>query len=115
MIVCGLCGKLKRRVLGSIWIYDKCDIHDEAPIPVRMLQKECIEMPLYRDNNYPEWAYVTLWEKQDGLCLGCGLELQPPMTCGIREKNWGWIDHDHTTMVVRGLLCHSCNVKDVLR
>lgn len=38
-------------------------------------------------------------EAQQGLCLICSAPMDKPM-----------IDHDHTTGVVRGILCHWCNV-----
>ena len=72
-------------------------------------------IPLYFSNRYPEWAYLLLWDAQNGECLGCGLRLQNPRGAVYRGKCWGWIDHDHATGMVRGLLCCSCNCKDVLK
>jgi recombination endonuclease VII len=44
--------------------------------------------------------YDELLELQRGRCAICGAEP------GTRRLN---IDHDHRTMELRGLLCHSCN------
>lgn len=54
------------------------------------------------------WAYGltregfnTLWEQQDG---ACGICRRP-----FSSEKAAQIDHDHTTELVRGLLCASCN------
>ena len=52
-----------------------------------------------------EQRYFEILEKQIGLCAICGSD--SPGRRG--SKNFA-IDHDHTTMEVRGLLCHPCNV-----
>lgn len=44
--------------------------------------------------------YAALLAAQDGGCAICG---RPPKTRRLH------IDHDHSTMTVRGLLCHRCN------
>jgi|ERR1700687_2554246 len=50
--------------------------------------------------------FLRLLESQGGACAICGkaihlwAELRPPA-----------IDHDHTTGRVRGVLCHSCNLR----
>ena len=45
--------------------------------------------------------YDELLKRQDGKCAICGR---------IPSKRHFAIDHNHKTDVVRGLLCHSCNV-----
>lgn len=45
--------------------------------------------------------YAALLERQHGVCAICG---QPPNEGGVLH-----VDHDHTTGVVRGLLCPPCN------
>ena len=52
-----------------------------------------------------EERYFEILEKQIGLCAICGSD--SPGRKG--SKNFT-VDHDHTTMEVRGLLCHPCNV-----
>jgi hypothetical protein len=52
-----------------------------------------------------EQKYFEILEKQIGLCAIC--ESDFPGRKG--SKNFT-VDHDHTTMEVRGLLCHPCNV-----
>lgn len=44
--------------------------------------------------------YDALLEKQRGACALCG---------GIMERPV--VDHDHSTGIVRGILCHPCNIK----
>jgi hypothetical protein len=44
--------------------------------------------------------YAALLEAQGGVCAGCD---QPP---GDKPL---FVDHNHTTGAVRGLLCHGCN------
>ena len=52
-----------------------------------------------------EQRYFEILEKQIGLCAIC--ESDSPRRKG--SKNFA-IDHNHTTVEVRGLLCHPCNV-----
>jgi hypothetical protein len=57
-----------------------------------------------------EWRdYVALYNKAEGRCEICHtfLELTP-----IKDKqnSAACVDHCHTTGVVRGILCRSCNV-----
>lgn len=47
--------------------------------------------------------YDDLYEAQDGECAICGKEFED-------RYNDPHIDHDHTTLAVRGLLCGACNV-----
>ena len=61
---------------------------------------------LKRLYNLTPAAYDALVLKQGGLCAACGnpetvsKRGRPPSLC---------VDHDHTTGVVRGLLCNRCN------
>jgi hypothetical protein len=48
-------------------------------------------------------AYDALFAKQGGLCAICQGEL-------LRGRSKTNIDHCHTTGIVRGLLCHRCNL-----
>jgi hypothetical protein len=45
--------------------------------------------------------YKDLWESQIGLCGICFSIL--------KEDRTTHIDHDHSTGIIRGLLCHNCN------
>ncbi len=47
--------------------------------------------------------YNLLWERQRGKCAVCNIEL-------IKHGKDTHIDHCHTTMQVRGLLCPKCNL-----
>ena len=48
--------------------------------------------------------FNLLVEKQDGICLICK---QPPNN--NKKSDYLYVDHDHKTGKVRGLLCHKCN------
>lgn len=48
--------------------------------------------------------YRKLWESQEGLCLIC---LNPETREG---RSWLCVDHNHTTGLIRGLLCSACNL-----
>lgn len=48
-------------------------------------------------------AYETLLAEQGGGCATCG----DSQSCEGRE--YLYVDHDHATGEVRGLLCHNCN------
>ena len=48
--------------------------------------------------------YDQMLDSQGGRCAICGTDSH-----GHNKGQWP-IDHDHETGVVRGLLCHNCNV-----
>lgn len=51
--------------------------------------------------------YRSKLEEQDGLCAICR---RPGNVCtGKDSKGSLAVDHNHTTGVIRGLLCHRCN------
>lgn len=49
--------------------------------------------------------YDDLFRKQKGVCDIC--QLPEPETS---KREYLCIDHDHKTGIVRGLLCHDCNI-----
>ena len=55
-------------------------------------------------NNYgiDSDEYNIIFLKQDGKCAICGAHQS-------NERRALDVDHDHTTSVVRGLLCNACN------
>lgn len=56
----------------------------------------------YQKYGMTEEAYKSMLGTQRGVCAICG---------GINDNGWElYIDHDHATGKVRGLLCHKCNV-----
>lgn len=57
---------------------------------------------LRRDFGITVEDYRKILLVQNGICAGC---LNPPT-----EKRRLCVDHDHNTGIVRGLLCHKCNV-----
>lgn len=52
--------------------------------------------------------YVEMFESQDGNCALC--DKPESVSHGEKLRRLS-VDHDHTTNVVRGLLCTSCNTK----
>lgn len=54
-----------------------------------------------------EDQYQRLYESQNGLCAGCG---NPPRPGGLYNVNATlFLDHNHYTDEIRGLLCQQCN------
>ena len=49
--------------------------------------------------SYEDW--LQLWENQDGKCAICGKFFITPSNA--------YVDHDHKTDEIRGLLCNKCN------
>lgn len=47
--------------------------------------------------------YLEMLKSQDNKCLGCFLDFRT-------YTKLPHIDHDHRTKLVRGLLCHQCNM-----
>lgn len=82
--------------------------------------------------------FIKIYEEQGGLCLGCDIKLVSYVFANDERKQYdedddmilgvdyavACVDHDHSYDIdgkrtgnsdsVRGLLCHSCNGKDVL-
>jgi hypothetical protein len=57
----------------------------------------------YHLNQYgiTEYQFDFMWVVQKGKCGGCGEPLNPDGTA--------YVDHDHATGAIRGLLCRACN------
>jgi len=56
--------------------------------------------------------FVELIKRQNGCCAICGRHhTKCPKGKGKPNKIRLYIDHDHSTGVVRGLLCHNCNAR----
>lgn len=47
--------------------------------------------------------YDSMFAKQQGVCAICG-------EADDEKRKYLCVDHNHTTGVVRGLLCHNCNI-----
>ena len=59
-----------------------------------------------------EQAWAALYRVQGGLCAGCLSSERELFPQGIWRKHAIWIDHDHETMLIRGLLCRGCNMME---
>lgn len=63
--------------------------------------------------------FNSLYEKQEGNCASCGYWY--PINGSRKGYNNLVVDHDHTTGLVRALICHRCNLsiglleEDVIR
>jgi hypothetical protein len=60
---------------------------------------------LVRGYNITDAAYTQLLEKQNGGCAICGSR-----TVGMKTRTNLFVDHDHSTQRIRGLLCNDCNL-----
>lgn len=60
---------------------------------------------LMRNYRMTPHQFNELWEAQGGKCGVCEVDMKPRG----REKESACVDHNHTTGVVRGLLCRECN------
>jgi hypothetical protein len=94
--VCNKCGKLKpesafkkhtRAKDGLNWYCRKCVSHHNR-------------LATY---GLSEAAYHDMLTKQNGKCAVCGA------TEATSRTDHLFVDHDHKTGRVRGLLCHACN------
>ena len=79
------------------WAKDRIEVLESAIV---YLNQDLDKNPTYRNR----WAsrknhYADMLETQDCKCLICGLESQKL-----------YIDHDHVTDKIRGLLCRDCNL-----
>lgn len=50
--------------------------------------------------------YNRLHARQNGCCALCG---RPENQCATKTQHKLFVDHDHTTKRIRGLLCLTCN------
>lgn len=54
--------------------------------------------------------YKQLFDKQGCKCAICGTKENYRIVKGERQYTYMVVDHCHTTGLVRGLLCYTCNV-----
>lgn len=59
-----------------------------------------------------EEMYGALLIMQDDRCGGCGIEDSEVNPGDLRRGRPLRLDHDHETGLIRGLLCHNCNVQE---
>lgn len=87
------CGCFQKKVTGERFKVHGKNKHQEYRKEVRLKYKYGISMEQYNE----------MFENQNGLCKICEYKFgQRPSDC--------YVDHDHKTKEVRGLLCQHCNM-----
>ena len=75
------------------------------------LQDWCILCMILQKYNLSEREYTDLVQRANGCCEICGIS---PSTLKVqtltRRSSTLHIDHCHSTLKVRGLLCFNCNI-----
>ena len=64
--------------------------------------KEYSSRDRFRNHGLSHEDWQKMWNNQDGKCAICGKSFSCPKD--------GYIDHNHETGKVRGLLCRNCNL-----
>lgn len=112
---CSICKKFKlpqhftidRTRSGNVGsLCRKCkSLHVDKPYSKRTKAARAIKFKVHR-YGITEEAYHAMYARQSGACAIC----QKPETKHIKGSLATLaVDHDHTTGVVRGLLCSKCN------
>lgn len=88
---------------GEVVIKPKC--HPERPYYINNMCRLCYSrraaIRKIMGSNYDETLYDKLLQDQGGLCKVCK---EVP-----EEYKPLYVDHDHNTMIIRGLICCRCN------
>lgn len=70
-----------------------------------------LERRLRTKYNLTVEQFHGMWEAQRGLCGLCDSQMKKQDGTSARaDRDLCVVDHDHETGVVRGLLCHGCNM-----
>ena len=75
------------------------------------------QMPRLRKRDYhlkrtfgiTSLLFDALVEKQHGRCAICDRDEETLRAARTRKYQWLYVDHDHLTGKIRGLLCNDCN------
>lgn len=59
--------------------------------------------------NIDKDTFLKMWERQNGKCSICGKLMTNPESKRGQKMSCVSIDHNHSTNIVRELLCYSCN------
>jgi hypothetical protein len=62
------------------------------------------DLSLFKNYGITTEVYDEMFEKQNGLCAICGSD-----DYGNKRVRYFFVDHDHVSNRVRGLLCSKCN------
>lgn len=79
---------------------------EQRRIYVKWDSDKAADKLLRRDYGITLVHYNVMFAQQRGLCAACGQSETVKHNGRIRRLS---VDHDHTTGLVRGLLCHNCN------
>lgn len=92
---------------GGVYCSKECNPKSSRNrrLPAEHHEKRRREYGLLKSYGLTMEEYDTMVEKQGGVCAICS---SPPKGQGSRSR-YLYVDHCHTTGVVRGLLCRNCN------
>lgn len=99
---CVVCHQKFQGRTSTVIICDVCYGDDTSGMTPAKVKRYCQYMvPFLRKKNYgmDDAAFDALLNQQGGGCGLCGAPLMTPC-----------VDHCHVTNIVRGLLCHRCNL-----
>lgn len=71
-------------------------------------ERQWVSDACFKRYGITEQEYDTLYLTQDGKCAVCGKDNSGATQGGKRKRMY--VDHDHKTGKVRGLLCSNCNM-----
>lgn len=110
---CSICKEMKSfdefyaRKGGGVW--SRCKIcekqakkNDSRKKPEKASKK--IRDRIYKKFGITQEKYEEMLASQNRVCAICGKNPE------IEGRNHLYVDHDHSTGAVRGLLCHYCNM-----
>jgi hypothetical protein len=105
MPVCDDCGEVRHKIEFTFLKKNGAGICNECK-STRKKKKQEYDKRKYREGNLRKYGltieqYDEMVELQENMCAICG---------GQQHYGWGlFVDHDHVTEKVRGLLCSYCN------
>ena len=113
MRVCNICGESKP--LTEYYINNKGNYHGKCKPCYIKKKQEKYDPIKQRDSNLKRCygigikEYDILLEQQGGVCAVCGTDDPKGRQSGRGKVKDFYVDHNHDTGEVRGLLCNACN------
>lgn len=99
MRTCKICGKEKDDWEFSVWISKKTGGQCVRKICRECYNKDHRDVQLVHRYGITRAQWELILKSQDNKCKICGKVFDSKI----------YVDHDHKTMVIRGLLCQDCN------